>query len=90
MLPHRSKVMRDGPQTMRGGLRVGRDDLRLPSMLREVIEARNRSWRRVRDARSCRADSRAGRIKAMGRGFELGRHEWQKIGLRVSLMAGRF
>jgi len=86
----RSKVMRDGPQMMCGGFRARRDDFRLPAMLREAIEARNRSWRRGRDARSCRADLRRRRMKAMERGWLAWRHQRQWIGRRASLMASRF
>ncbi|HYK03195.1 MAG TPA: hypothetical protein VE974_15655 [Thermoanaerobaculia bacterium] len=90
MMRGRLKVLRDGPQTMRGGLRAARADFRLPVMLREATAGRNRSRRCRRDLVRCRRDVRARRIKAMGRGFERGRHEWRTIGLRVSLMADRF
>jgi len=69
---------------------VVRDDLQLRERQREVVRRGKRSRRCRRDFARCRRDVRAGRIKAMRRGFQPGRHEWQKIGLRVSLMADRF
>jgi hypothetical protein len=68
MMRGRLKVMWDGPQTMRGGLRAAGGDFRLPVMLREPIGARNRPRRRRRDARRVRVDLRRRRIKAVACG----------------------
>ena len=75
---------------MRDGFAVARDDFALREARREAIGRRNRLRRRRRDPARCRRNARASRIKAIGCGFELGRHQWQKIGLCVSLMTDRF
>lgn len=90
MLRRRSKVMRDGPQTMRGGLRGRRGEFRVPALLREVIAGRNRSWRRRRDARGRRADLRRCRMKAVEHGWLASRRQRQSIVGRACLMSSRF
>lgn len=75
---------------MRDGFVIAGDDFALRDALREVIGRRNRLPSRRRDVACCRRDVRGWRIKAMGRGFEAGRHQWQKLGLRASLMADAF
>jgi hypothetical protein len=75
---------------VRDGFAIAGDDFALREARREVIARRNRLRRHRRDLARCRCDLRDRRIKAMGRGFEPGRHQWQKIGLHVSLMADRF
>jgi hypothetical protein len=74
---------------MRDGSAIAGDDFALRGALREVIERRNRLRRCRRDLARCLRDVRARRIKAMRCGFEPGRHEWRKIGLRVSLLTDR-
>lgn len=64
---------------MRGGLRAVRDDFRLPVMLREAIEARNRSRRRRRDARRVRVDLHRRRMKVMEHGWLVLRDRRQVI-----------
>ncbi|MBV8546961.1 MAG: hypothetical protein JO093_18810 [Acidobacteria bacterium] len=75
---------------MRDGFAIAGDDFALRETLREAIARRNRPRRRRRDLGPCRRNARPRRFEAMRRGFEPGRHQWQKIGLRVSLMAERF
>lgn len=79
MMRGRLKVMRDGPQTMPGGLRAVRADFRLLVMLREAIGARNRSRRRRRDARRDRVDLRRCRMKVMEHGWLAWRDHRQPI-----------
>jgi len=83
MLRRRSKAMWDGPQTMRGGFRGRRDEFRLPAMLREAIEARNRSWRRRRDARGRRGDLRRRRMKAVEHGWLASRRQRESMARRA-------
>lgn len=90
MMRGRLKVMRDGPPTMRGGLRAARADFRLPVMLREAIGARNRSRSRRRDARRVRADLRRRRMIVMGHGWLASREHRQAIVRRAGLIAERF
>jgi hypothetical protein len=51
----------------------------LPVILREAIEARNRSRRRRRDALRVRANLRRGRMKVMEHGWLASRDQRQAI-----------
>jgi len=90
MLRRRSKVMRDGPQMMRGRFRGRRGEFRLPALLREVIAARNRARRRRRDARGRRADLRRRRMKAVEHGRRAFRRQRESIAGRAYVMPSRF
>lgn len=79
----RLKVRRDGPRTMRGGLRPARADFRLPVMLREAIEGRNRPRSLRCDPRRVRADLRRRRMKVMEHGWLALRDRRQVIVRRV-------
>ncbi len=65
-------------------------EFRLPALLREVMEARNRPWRRRRDVRGRRVDLRSRRMKAVEHGWLASCRQRESIVMRARLMSARF